>query len=655
MSHTSPHPTHYEILEVSEEASQECIYKSFRRLSRVYHPDSQRRGKMQCRVKNRSSLRASGPISHRLNLELQDPKDDGDMFKKLCNAKEVLTNTEKRIAYNISLFGEPKSKWKGSEAREFEEEFYYDMQSKASKIHREKPGPVVLRKDVTPGEWMNSSKDYHSVVFYDKTILCHECHGYAKVPFTSSSEGSAMKFMIYPWDPLEYTSECSSCTGTGFLLKDSSVQANQKRKRDEEQEEIDHATPEAFSTTITAEIESCPQCRGKKRVLNPNKHEKGSFTSFERCSECSETGIRTLENVAIADVPLPNHFDAETKTSIVVLLGEGNQWTPNQVRGDVHIIFTMTGMNIPCSRSTVVSMNSSRDTNGSESNVHLRRTKTLSDSTEQGYVSSNDSSASETESELDEEAMDDEGNVKADVDAVYGTEMMDVLFMGKSFKGETHSEKVDLQASKDGLDFHFRQNISLMEALCGVQLKIPSFDNVSREEELRDYASAKQEDPHVFRVKQGCYTWTGDIWDIKDMGPRACDLECGMPPFVHPKARNQQSVCYTTPKIAGSYPGFAPCLFARKTKEEDSTLDTWVFCACAVSYERYPAHAQHTIVSFRNWKYRTHKVKRGSLRIDFVVDAPGSNPSSPEMFYQTIMWCCGKMGTKRDPKEYTFC
>ena len=101
MSGTS---THYDVLEVSKNATYEEIKESFHRLARAKHPDKQSRQTILSQTSNRK--------------ELQDDDDDGvdndndneiggdkaaDEFRKIQQAWQVLRDSDERSAYDSDL------------------------------------------------------------------------------------------------------------------------------------------------------------------------------------------------------------------------------------------------------------------------------------------------------------------------------------------------------------------------------------------------------------------------------------------------------------------------------------------------------------------------------------------------------------------------
>jgi DnaJ-class molecular chaperone len=638
---------YYELLGVDKDASFESVHSAYRKLARECHPDGTNRRRKRRKI---PGMEVSGKHEETLGEE-----KERKMFQLLCRAKEILTDEEKRIAYNVKLLGDERSKWRGSEAREFEDSFYHDMQTNTSKGHAEKPPPIVVRSRISLAEWMRG-RDGRNPFFspnlsikYDKQTMCNICHGYQSVPYQDPLEGKNDIFRRYliDWDPLKYTIECPGCTGYGFTLKDSSVQSKNRNIKDGESfpegKKINHSTPEGYSTTITAEILSCSQCKGRKRIF-------ASSTMVEECHECEGTGTRFEKNVSL-DVPCPRHFDAETMTSVLVLLREGHQFRANQMPGDVHVIFELQ---IP--KSTMVLR---------ESLLPCKTPEIPSPSHEFSAASGN--------------REEDEDEVSVPTSQQPSQEVSEVSEVLENDDVEEIPEIItrvpmDLKVSKDGKHFDVCCSINLRQAICGFSMEIPSYWTqgvalpVDCDAELCST---------LLYMPRGAYTWTGDVWNKEDIGPAPCDL-CSAPPFLWPSKTKTLNGVFMG-KIFGRYPGFAPCLFVSPSlrkeasgkgkeayekgkKGKGSSTKKWVVHGCRVSRQRYPTHpgtthfCLHRPATPRDLGQKQEDENRqGALRITFDVAAPvlpSPEKDHPDMFYRTFAWCCGKLEAERPPTVY---
>ena len=582
---------YYALLGVEVDASFEEIYSMYRRLAREYHPDGTIR---------RKKRRKESPPQKEDSLQRED---EANMFQLLCEAKDVLTDEEKRKAYNVKLLGDERKKWVGSEARQFEDSFYHDLQTQTSKGHTEKPQPIVVRTQISLAKWMQYSEvgEEGFPIEYEKHETCAECYGYNYMPrrrrINGEEEISSSAKPLYGWNPMEYTVECTACTGMGFTLKDSSVQAK-NRASSGNSERIVHDTPEGYSTTITAEIRSCSHCKGMKRVFAPS-------AMIDECNECDGYGT-CFQTRTCLRVPFPRHFDAETKTSILVLMGEGHQWRANQTPGDVHVIFELQ---MP--ESTMVLR---------ELPIRARRVS------EESIPSSQE--PSQHEEDGDEPSQEEEEDLS--VVSTYFT--------------------MDLAISKDGKHFDVPCSINLRQAICGFSAHVPTYWM----EERPGFPFP----PAVFTIPRGAYTWTQDVWKVDGLGPGTCEL-CTMPCFLWPSKDPVEDS--SVHKVLGRYPGFAPFLLARSTgsSKEGSSTRRWEFPGCGVSRQRYPTHPGNSHTSLHRPVTPIDPKERasedvGALRLVFTVSAPvlPSQGDHPDMFYRTFAWCCGKLEERRLPTVY---
>jgi DnaJ-class molecular chaperone len=506
------------------------------------------------------------------------------------------------------------------------------MQTTSAKGHNEKTPAIVLRKTLPLDEWMSRGECWS--IQFEREELCPACYGYARVPYTSPPEescgkdSSAYRFYDADWDPDEYTIECSACTGEGFTVKDSSLEAKGKEENPSESDGIvNHATPEGYSTTITAEIRSCSKCEGRKRVFLAEK-----ITCFgeqplttDECKCCVGTGTKLNSHVEM-NIPFPRHFDATTLTSILVLVDQGHQQRANQTPGDVHVIveLKMPKLEMRMVETTVIP----RAFTGSPG------TEGVEDSSQQG-------------SEEGEE-MERNGEVVEEVSVTV---------------------PMELQISKGGRDFTLDCDISLKQAICGFTVHVPCYWRTP----VR-LMGGHVVDPGFdkFSTVPGVYTWTGDMWNLGNIGPTACEL-CSMPSFLWPRpdASIRGSAAFPGTlrkggeKLMGKYPGFAPCLFARLEPPKggnspmeggSSSKRKWMFHGCGVTRQRYPEHPGNTIVSFH--RLLSHDgdsnpsgggLQMGYLRVTFNVLAPDSHPENPDVFYRTFSWCCSKLAGCRGP------
>ncbi|MHA1681008.1 MAG: DnaJ domain-containing protein [Promethearchaeota archaeon] len=615
---------HYKLLNVSVDASSEMVYSAYRKLARKHHPD-----KVLHRA--RSTPDSLGLKSvHKAKKRKRDTLESvGGMFQLICEAKDILTDTEKRLAYNLKVFGDEKSKWIGSEARALEDIFYHDMNTSTSKSHTEKLPPIVLRKDITLAEWIENTTPL--TIEYERDEVCPSCYGYQRVPYITPTNESAFRFYTADWDHIVYTVECTACTGEGFLVKDSSLEAKMKHDGDdatmEQTAKINHSTPVGYSTTITAEIHSCLKCEGRKRVFREDASVK--FKTDE-CGDCKSTGTRYNPKVSL-EIPFPRHFDADTLTSVIVLMDQGHQQRANQVPGDIHVIVQLK---IPKQSMTLIEPAFPPKDKFVIPPVE-RREEEEEEKEEKGTEEKG------TEDDLCEEKQTLEDTIETDI-------------------------PMELTVSKGGRGFTTNCSISLKQAICGFTLRIPCYWKTPIRM-MGGYISSPGS--KSIKMSQGEYTWTGDVWNVASVGPAVCNL-CSMPSFIWASNASSRHTGFnfacTGEKLMGKYPGFAPCLFARlqETKNghhdngnlrtKEGTKAKWVFYGCGVSRQRYPSYPGNTLVSLHHPLHMDDstpgcKTTFGSLQVTFNMDAPMSHMENPDMFYRTFAWCCSKLAGCRPP------
>lgn len=147
---------YYKILEVEENASEEEIKKSYRSLSKKYHPDINPNG--------------------------------AEKFKEINEAYEVLGDKEKRAQYN----NKKSNPYQGSDF----ENFFNNMFGGANQFQgqRTKSAPdKIVKLQVSPIEsYLGAEKD----IQYSRDVACNSC------------KGSGGEHQI-----------CGSCGGQGFFIK----------------------------------------------------------------------------------------------------------------------------------------------------------------------------------------------------------------------------------------------------------------------------------------------------------------------------------------------------------------------------------------------------------------------------------------------------
>ena len=146
---------YYKILEVEENASEEDIKKSFRNLSKKYHPD--------------------------LNPE------GAEKFKEINEAYENLGDNKKRQEYD----GKRKNPYTGSPFEAFFSQMFGNNQQ--NNFRRRQAPDKVIKVSVTP---LESYKGSEKIISYFRETHCNSCRG------TGGDQ-----------------SVCNFCEGTGFIIK----------------------------------------------------------------------------------------------------------------------------------------------------------------------------------------------------------------------------------------------------------------------------------------------------------------------------------------------------------------------------------------------------------------------------------------------------
>jgi molecular chaperone DnaJ len=171
---------YYKILEVEEKSSEEDIKKSYRALSKKYHPDVNPEG--------------------------------GEKFKEIAEAYEILGNKEKRAQYDTG-----KSNPYGGTP--FEDLFSQMFRNQQSAHHRRKSAPdKIVKIQVTPVE---SYKGSDKMIQYMKDNHCASCNGSGgeqQVCGTCAGQGFQIKSFGTGYMMQQIRTACSTCAGRGYTL-----------------------------------------------------------------------------------------------------------------------------------------------------------------------------------------------------------------------------------------------------------------------------------------------------------------------------------------------------------------------------------------------------------------------------------------------------
>ncbi len=183
---------YYDILEVSKTSTQDEIKKSYRRLSKLYHPDK------------------AGA----------EDKEAEEKFKEIGEAYEVLSNEEKRRNYDT--YGDPKGP-------KYNEESFSDLRNQyrdafstfghGRGIVRGSSIPYFLL--LTLEEIKNGAKKR---IKYKKNIVCNSCYGNGSkfgksIVNCSLCSGSGMSYQQL--GPMRIERTCHHCGGNGKFITEA--------------------------------------------------------------------------------------------------------------------------------------------------------------------------------------------------------------------------------------------------------------------------------------------------------------------------------------------------------------------------------------------------------------------------------------------------
>jgi molecular chaperone DnaJ len=175
---------YYKILEVEEKASQQDIKKSYRTLSKKYHPDVNPEG--------------------------------GEQFKDIAEAYDVIGNTEKRAQYDQNK----NNPFAGGNGGSSFEEMFNQMfnRGNAQRTRRKSVPDKILKVQISPIE---SYQGIEKKVQYLKDIQCGTCSGTGGQQQTCSGcngAGFQIKTFGTGFMVQQIRQACASCGGRGYTL-----------------------------------------------------------------------------------------------------------------------------------------------------------------------------------------------------------------------------------------------------------------------------------------------------------------------------------------------------------------------------------------------------------------------------------------------------
>jgi len=208
---------YYELLEVSEDASQEQIKKAYRKKAKKYHPDS--------------------------NSE----EADEEKFKKINKAYDVLSDEEKRKKYD--RFGKQGVEGHADRGQRRAASTFKDLFENlfggGFGGGREKRGQdAKIQVNITLEEAYKGVEKTYEV---HRTVRCNECNGTGAEDGQShkcencNGQGQVRQQRRTPFGVSQTISECSKCNGTGQIPETKCSECNGKgtvREEDQIQFEI---------------------------------------------------------------------------------------------------------------------------------------------------------------------------------------------------------------------------------------------------------------------------------------------------------------------------------------------------------------------------------------------------------------------------------
>jgi len=174
---------YYKILEVEEKASEDEIKKSYRTLSKKYHPDVN--------------------------------PDGAEQFKEIAEAYEVLSNKEKRNNYDNSK----NNPYNGTPFEDIFNQMFGGGVPPGFRQQRRKSAPdKIIKVQITPIE---SYRGDEKVIQYMKDNHCHVCSGSGgeqQQCTTCGGSGSQVKTFGTGFMVQQIRTSCQTCGGRGYTL-----------------------------------------------------------------------------------------------------------------------------------------------------------------------------------------------------------------------------------------------------------------------------------------------------------------------------------------------------------------------------------------------------------------------------------------------------
>ena len=281
---------YYELLQVTKTATKSEIKKAYRKLAMKYHPDRN-----------------------------PDDKEAEEMFKKINEAYQVLSDDEKRAIYDrygkAGLEGHMGSSGGFSGFEDIFEEFF-GFGGRSRKPQRQTPYNLDILYEV--------EIDFKEAVFgvkkeieFDYFTICEKCNGTgAKKSHTCSVCGGQGQIFIRQGF-MSMGQTCPECDGTGIIIDEKCDGTGAKKS---------HTCPACggqgqifIRQGFMSMGQTCPECDGSGIIIE------------EVCEECKGAGYKI--NKDKVEIDLPAGVDNGMRMRV---RGKGNE-DFNKRRGDLYI------------------------------------------------------------------------------------------------------------------------------------------------------------------------------------------------------------------------------------------------------------------------------------------------------------------------------
>lgn len=181
---------YYKILEVEEKASADDIKKSYRSLSKKYHPDVN--------------------------------PDGAEKFKEIAEAYEVLSSPDKKSQYDANK----NNPYQGTSFEDIFKNMFNQGQTSFRQQRRKSAPDKVIRLQVTPLEsYRGVEKDIH----YIRNNHCQSCNGSGgeqQSCGTCNGQGFQIKTFGTGYMVQQIRTACPTCAGRGYTLVHRCYQCN---------------------------------------------------------------------------------------------------------------------------------------------------------------------------------------------------------------------------------------------------------------------------------------------------------------------------------------------------------------------------------------------------------------------------------------------